>query len=270
MTERPFHVAVIGGGIGGLCLAQGLRRKGVSVAVYERDRETPDRDQGYRLHIDPSGSRALRACLPASAWGAFLASAGDPDGGFSFLSEKLERLVTVDGVTMYGVPSGPDEWHYPVDRLMLRRILLSGLEDVVHFGREFTRYEHWIRRSGHRSLRRRRSSQRRCPRRRRRRQLARPPPAAPSRAPTAHRRPRGRAQAAADRRNPGLVAATTRDRDEPGLGTGALLLVHCGVSATPGGRDGATRCARHAGGRSRGLPRLPPMRVRRIGRLIPR
>jgi 2-polyprenyl-6-methoxyphenol hydroxylase-like FAD-dependent oxidoreductase len=142
MTERLFRVAVIGGGIGGLCLAQGLRRKGVSVAVYERDRDTPDRDQGYRLHIDPSGSRALRACLPASAWGAFLASAGDPDGGFSFLSERLERLVTVDGVTMYGVPSGPDEWHYPVDRLMLRRILLSGLEDVVHFGREFTRYEH--------------------------------------------------------------------------------------------------------------------------------
>jgi 2-polyprenyl-6-methoxyphenol hydroxylase-like FAD-dependent oxidoreductase len=42
---------------------------------------------------------------------------------------------------MYGVPSGPAEWHYPIDRLMLRRILLTGLEDVVHFGREFTRYE---------------------------------------------------------------------------------------------------------------------------------
>jgi 2-polyprenyl-6-methoxyphenol hydroxylase-like FAD-dependent oxidoreductase len=142
MTERPFHVAVIGGGIGGLCLAQGLRRKGVSVAVYERDHDPQDRAQGFRLHIDPSGSRALHACLPAAAWGAFLATAGDPDGGFSFLSEQLERLVTVDGATMYGVPSGPDEWHYPIDRLMLRRILLSGLDDVVHFGREFTRYEH--------------------------------------------------------------------------------------------------------------------------------
>jgi 2-polyprenyl-6-methoxyphenol hydroxylase-like FAD-dependent oxidoreductase len=35
MTEQ-LHVIVVGGGIGGLCLAQGLRRAGVSVAVYER------------------------------------------------------------------------------------------------------------------------------------------------------------------------------------------------------------------------------------------
>jgi len=34
----PLHVIVIGGGIGGLCLAQGLKRAGMSVAVYERDR----------------------------------------------------------------------------------------------------------------------------------------------------------------------------------------------------------------------------------------
>ena len=38
MSERRLHVVIVGGGIGGLCLAQGLRRAGVSVAVYERDR----------------------------------------------------------------------------------------------------------------------------------------------------------------------------------------------------------------------------------------
>ena len=60
----PLHVIVIGGGIGGLCLAQGLKRAGISVAVYERDRTLTDRLQGYRVHINPSGSRALHACLP--------------------------------------------------------------------------------------------------------------------------------------------------------------------------------------------------------------
>lgn len=45
MTE-PWHVIVVGAGIGGLCLAQGLRRAGVSVAVYERNRSRTDRLEG--------------------------------------------------------------------------------------------------------------------------------------------------------------------------------------------------------------------------------
>ncbi len=37
MKEQTFHVAIIGGGLGGLCLANGLKQAGISVAVYERD-----------------------------------------------------------------------------------------------------------------------------------------------------------------------------------------------------------------------------------------
>ena len=32
MADSSFHVVVIGGGIGGLCLAQGLRKAGVPVS----------------------------------------------------------------------------------------------------------------------------------------------------------------------------------------------------------------------------------------------
>src|ERR1700742_197055 len=45
----PLDIVIIGGGIGGLCLAQGLKKAGMSVAVYERERTIADRLQGYRV-----------------------------------------------------------------------------------------------------------------------------------------------------------------------------------------------------------------------------
>lgn len=63
-TKVPLHVLIIGGGVGGLCLAQGLKQSGISVAVYERDRSVHFRKQGYRIHMNTDGSRALHDCLP--------------------------------------------------------------------------------------------------------------------------------------------------------------------------------------------------------------
>jgi len=63
-SQSPFHVVIIGGGIGGLTLAQGLNKSGASVAVCEHDGTSTDRVQGYRVHINPTGSVALHECLP--------------------------------------------------------------------------------------------------------------------------------------------------------------------------------------------------------------
>lgn len=59
---EPLDVIGVGAGIGGLCLAQGLRKAGVAVEVFERDRAPGSRWEGYRIHVNPAGrcGRAYR------------------------------------------------------------------------------------------------------------------------------------------------------------------------------------------------------------------
>ncbi|MGK5555571.1 FAD-dependent oxidoreductase [Actinomadura kijaniata] len=133
-----FHVLIAGGGIGGLTLAQGLRKAGVPVAVYERDRTKDDRLQGYRIHISPKGCAALHECLPEELYDRFVATSGKPNTTLGFYDSDLSELLTI------GDPDAPE--HYidsfkSVSRISLREVLLSGLEEVVHYGKTFTRYE---------------------------------------------------------------------------------------------------------------------------------
>lgn len=141
-TRNPAklgQVIVIGGGIGGLTLAQGLVKAGISVAVYERDRTPTDRVQGYRVHINPTGSRALHACLPAHLFDIFDRTCGRPGRGIRFLTERMGVLLSVDHDL---VPQGDAIGkHRSVSRITLRQVLLSGLDRLVHFGKAFARYE---------------------------------------------------------------------------------------------------------------------------------
>jgi 2-polyprenyl-6-methoxyphenol hydroxylase-like FAD-dependent oxidoreductase len=141
MHDNELHVLVIGGGIGGLCLAHGLRRARASVAVYERTRTRTDWLQGYRIHISPRGAAALYACLPPAQWDDFVATAGRPSAGFAFLTEQLRDLLFLPRDLLAGEETGPQGSHHSVSRITLRRVLLDGLDDVVHPGKEFTRYE---------------------------------------------------------------------------------------------------------------------------------
>ena len=136
MADSSFHVVVIGGGIGGLCLAQGLKKAGVPVSVYERDRTPTSRLQGYRIHVSPRGARSLRECLPGELWDAFEASCGTSPHSFRFMTHRMEELLRIETPEDAGVSR-----HYSVSRGRLRQILLAGLDDVVHFDRAFTRFE---------------------------------------------------------------------------------------------------------------------------------
>jgi 2-polyprenyl-6-methoxyphenol hydroxylase-like FAD-dependent oxidoreductase len=135
------RVLIIGAGIGGLCLAQGLRRAGVEVAVFERNRARTDWLQGYRIHISPHGSRSLHECLPPELWEAFVATSGSPTSGFGFLTEQLQQLLFMDSELIGASGTDPVNGHHAISRITLRQVLLSGLDSVVEFDKEFTGFE---------------------------------------------------------------------------------------------------------------------------------
>jgi 2-polyprenyl-6-methoxyphenol hydroxylase-like FAD-dependent oxidoreductase len=131
-----MKVVIVGAGLAGPLLAQGLTRSGSSVMLYERD--AADRfSQGYRIHIAPEGDLALRACLPAHLYKQVLATAGHRGSGWRVLDPQLRVLQE----TLIP-PSAEEETggrHLTVDRLTLRRILIDGID--VRYGAPFERFE---------------------------------------------------------------------------------------------------------------------------------
>ena len=133
-----FNVAIIGGGIGGLTLAHGLRRAGVAVRVYERDRSKEERLQGYRIHISPKGCRALHECLPEHLYQLFTDTSGKPNTTLGFYDERFRELLVIGDTA---AEEHRIDSYRSVNRMALRKVLLRELDDVVEFGKRFVRYE---------------------------------------------------------------------------------------------------------------------------------
>jgi 2-polyprenyl-6-methoxyphenol hydroxylase-like FAD-dependent oxidoreductase len=134
-ARRGLRVIVIGGGIGGLCLAHGLRGAEIEVAVYERSDARPRASwqQGYQIHINSIGSAALEECLPSDTFALFKARALRPRDGVQVLDGQLTPLMALAPRAIEG--------SNPIERTALRDVLLTGLDGVVVFRRAFARYE---------------------------------------------------------------------------------------------------------------------------------
>jgi len=143
MPETPLRVIIIGAGTGGLCLAQGLRKAGgITVDVYERDRTRTDGLFGYRVGISPDGNRALKDCLPPELFQTYVASTAATPFWSVMLTEQLQELFSQSMDDFYGgtPPKDLASREFSVSRMTLRQVLLTGIEDSVHFEKTFTRF----------------------------------------------------------------------------------------------------------------------------------
>jgi 2-polyprenyl-6-methoxyphenol hydroxylase-like FAD-dependent oxidoreductase len=132
MKGTSMHVLIAGGGLSGLCLAQGLTAAGISCAVYERD---PDltRRAGYRITMNGDGGDALERCLPPDLYELYLqCSRVTPPRRVSVvIDEQCAERTTAPHL---GPPNDGERPHTAIDRRTLRQILAARLGDHIHPG----------------------------------------------------------------------------------------------------------------------------------------
>lgn len=137
---KQLHVVIAGAGIGGLCLAQGLRKRGISFDIYEKDAAANSRRQGYRIRIDQMGQRALAACLTSEQYALFKATCAIPAAGVKTL-DPLLRPLTDKWIYSWMDDQQTETADLKADRLVLREILSEGIAPHIHFGKKITGYE---------------------------------------------------------------------------------------------------------------------------------
>lgn len=122
-----MKVLVVGAGIGGLACAQGLTRRGHEVTIVERGRDISS-SGGYKLHLGVPAVAALRDLLAPAVFDTLLGSAVGTRGfSIALRDHRGRRLLRVTE------PS--TELTLDVDRVTLRQILATGLDEHLLLGR---------------------------------------------------------------------------------------------------------------------------------------
>eukprot|EP01116_Phalansterium_solitarium_P017041 TRINITY_DN4106_c0_g1_i1.p1 TRINITY_DN4106_c0_g1~~TRINITY_DN4106_c0_g1_i1.p1 ORF type:complete len:374 (+),score=73.01 TRINITY_DN4106_c0_g1_i1:58-1122(+) len=130
-TDNPIRsVIIVGGGLGGLTLAQKLRGTGVSATVYERDESRVSRAQGYMIGLDENGLKALHKLPPVSGLLEMLKA--QSVSGFQILDKNLVSVIRLAFRSDVATSS-------LVNRMHLREVLTQNVN--VQWQKRFSRYE---------------------------------------------------------------------------------------------------------------------------------
>ncbi|KAF2686475.1 cercosporin toxin biosynthesis protein [Lentithecium fluviatile CBS 122367] len=138
IAQLPPRVLIIGAGLGGLSLAQGLKKNAIPFHIFERDPSAAFRAQGYRIKINYEGAVALKSILSEEMWEEFEKTCAESKFG--------ETNINAPDGTILGSRAGPglrggSFVPYLADRTLLRTLLFRGLEEDVSFGKTLTHYE---------------------------------------------------------------------------------------------------------------------------------
>ncbi|KAF5548895.1 hypothetical protein FMEXI_4566 [Fusarium mexicanum] len=138
-----LKVVIIGGGLAGACLANGLINKAdgqIDVTVFERDEAGSERG-GYQIRLGSHALIGFKACLTEEQYKNLLLCFGKSGGLVSsapciFSPSDLKVLIDLSKAPIY-------EKSAPIARTRLRNFLQKPLQenDCIQFGKKYVRYE---------------------------------------------------------------------------------------------------------------------------------
>ena len=135
-SSPPSRVLIIGGGLGGLSLAHGLKKSSIPFRVFEADPASDFRAQGYRIKLNEDGAEALKSVLTPELWQYFeetlsVGKTGETD--FNAIDASI--IASRPGAGF----RGPRK-ERTADRTVLRNILANGLKGDIAYGKELKSY----------------------------------------------------------------------------------------------------------------------------------
>ncbi|KAI0139259.1 hypothetical protein BJ166DRAFT_125540 [Pestalotiopsis sp. NC0098] len=128
--QRP-PIIIIGAGVAGLTLAQGLRLRSIPFRLFERH-EKSHFSQGHRFRVSRDGQEALRSVLSPEHKSLLERTAPD-------VSRIEPRYVDARKLD-FSEPKPVDPVSMPVDRTWFRMLSTLGIEDAIEYGKEFQSY----------------------------------------------------------------------------------------------------------------------------------
>ncbi|KAF5622724.1 fungal specific transcription factor factor [Fusarium tjaetaba] len=134
-----FRVCIVGGGLAGSLLANGLINNGVDTLVFERDEENLKRE-GYQIRLGDPAMTGLASCLTDSHLEAIVQRLGRYSGSSktapSICNTKFQTILDLSALPTYSKSSA-------INRVVLRDLLLDPVaaKGKVKFGKQFSHYE---------------------------------------------------------------------------------------------------------------------------------
>ncbi|KAF2972369.1 hypothetical protein GQX73_g1144 [Xylaria multiplex] len=131
--NSPSPIIIIGAGIVGLTLAQGLKQEGIPFQLYERDETLDHRSPGWGITIHWA-LKALESCLPKDMFARIDNVQVDPEQG----RQDTGRFLFLDLETLkprYIIPPSPRK---RISRSKFRELLTEGVN--VHWGKSLSSF----------------------------------------------------------------------------------------------------------------------------------